>query len=215
MKAGAKSAKPRSPRLSREAQRELKTEAILEGAWVTFCKKGYESLTLDEVAEYAGVSRMPVYWLFGDKQNLFFELWKKVIADLLQQIGARMTSGAPLRRNLETLARLTAEGQAPDKPRYAEGLFFVVQTIALSRPDIEEKLLQVSNEVVERFAGFVRDSVLEEGQQLRGPATTVAAHLVAQINGLSTVQFQTHRQFVKARDLMEIFTAIALKSPAG
>lgn len=207
--------KRRAPRLSREAQRELKTEAILEGAWVTFCKKGYEAVTLDEVAEYAGVSRMPVYWLFGDKQNLFFELWKKVIADLLMQIGAQIKAGAPLRRNLETLARLTAEGQASDQPRHAEGLFFVVQTIALSRADIAEKLLQVSNEVVERFAGFVSDSVLEEGQQLRGPVTTVAAHLVAQINGLSTVQFQTHRQFVKARDLVEIFTAIALKGPAG
>lgn len=204
----------RVPRLSREAQRERNSQAILEGAWKTFCEKGYEGVTLDAVAEYAGVSRMPVYWLFGDKQNLFFELWKKVIAEILLQMGQRMRAGAPLRSNLESLAKFATDSRTKPESPHAESLFFVVQTIALSRPDIAEKLLRISNETVETFTGFIRASTLAEGEHLRGNAAAVAAHLIAHINGLSTVQFQTHRQFVKAKDLTEIFMAIALKGAA-
>lgn len=207
-------ASARVPRVSREAQRERNTQAILEGAWVTFCEKGYEGVTLDAVAEYAGVSRMPVYWLFGDKQSLFFELWKKVIAEILQQMGQRMRAGASLRTNLEALAKFATDTRAQPESPHAESLFFVVQTVALSRPDIAEKLRKVSNDTVETFTGFIRASTLAEGERLRGNAASVAAHLIAHINGLSTVQFQTHRQFVKTKDLTEIFLAIALKDAA-
>ena len=40
----------------------------------------------------------------------------------------------------------------------------------------------------------------------------VAAQIVAQINGLATVQFQTRNMFVKLRDLAEVFLAIAIKT---
>ena len=203
----------RNPRLTREQQREQKTEAILEGAWVTYCKKGYEGVTLDEVAEYAGVSRMPVYWLFGDKQNLFLELWKRNIDEILKRLGLREHTGRPLREKLQNLARLTVAGVTNDAPRQAEGLFFVVQTIALSRPDIAEKLDAVSAHVMDVVTEFVRASTLAKGERLRGEPGKVAAHLVAMINGMSTVQFQTHRRYATVEDLSAIFLAIALKSP--
>lgn len=203
----------RSPRLTREQQRQQKTEAILEGAWVTYCKKGYEGVTLDEVAEYAGVSRMPVYWLFGDKQNLFLELWKRSIDEIVNRLELGTRAGRPLRENLKNLARLIVAGVTNDAPRQAEGLFFVVQTIALSRPDIAEKLDAISAGVLEITTQFVRTSTLARGEQLRGEPGMIAAHLIAMINGMSTVQFQTHRRFTNVADLTAIFHAIALKSP--
>jgi TetR/AcrR family transcriptional repressor of mexJK operon len=201
----------RAPRLTRDEQREQKSKLILEGAWVTFCEKGYEATTIDDVAAYAGVSRMPVYWLFGDKQGLFIELWRHKVDEIFGFLTTGTRVGAPLRRNLAAIAKLLAEGQSGDSLSPDESLYFVVQTIALNRPDIASKLLELSNQTLDRFTHLVTSSTLAEGEELRGPPAVVAAHVIAMINGLSTVRFQTHRSFVKAKDLTEIFVAIAFR----
>src|SRR3546814_9405326 len=66
-------------RLSRGEQNARRSEELLEAAWTVFCDKGYESVTIDDVAAQAGYSRMPIYSLFGDKQSLFFALWQRTI----------------------------------------------------------------------------------------------------------------------------------------
>ena len=205
----------RKPRLSRQEQKAERSEALLAAAWIVFCEKGYESVTIEDVAERAGYSRMPVYSLFGDKQNLYFELWRKAVAELTRILIGGLKAGAPLRRNLKQLAELVAESSAvdpSDKP--GERLFFVAQTIALSRPDIAEKLEQLARQVVGDVAGMVRGSTLAAGEALRTDPETIGAHLVAHINGLATVQFQTRNRFARARDLTAIFNAIAFKDAA-
>jgi hypothetical protein len=99
----------------------------------------------------------------------------------------------------------------PNPDDYGERLFFVVQTIALSHPAIAAKLEKLAQKVVLDVAQFVRQSSLEKGDVLRSDAETVAAHLVAHINGMANVQFQTHGRYVKAKDLAPIFFAIAFK----
>ena len=202
----------RRPRRTREEQKTERTQQLLESAWALFCERGYEALTIDHVAEHAGYSRMPIYSLFGDKQNLFFQLWRSAVGQLSELTIGALKPGVPLRKNLEELAKIIATSSASNQPRHGESLFFVVQTIALSRPPIAKQLEQLSTKVVQDFADAIRRSTLERGEALRSDPETVAAHLVAHINGMATVQFQTHRNYVKARDLIDIFCGIALKT---
>ncbi len=203
----------RKPRLSREEQKAERSQALLAAAWEVFCEKGYEAATIDDVAERAGYSRMPVYSLFGDKQNLYFELWQTAVAELTDRLIGSLKTGVPLRRNLKQLANTIAASASSDpasKP--GERLFFVVQTIALSRPDIATKLEGLARGVVDAMAQMVRSSTLAEGERLMTDPESIGAHLVAHINGLATVQFQTGTVYARARDLTAIFTAIALKT---
>ena len=80
----AKALTPRKPRRTREEQKADRSKELLAAAWVMFCDKGYEAVTIDDVAEHAGYSRMPIYSLFGDKQNLFFELQRSKTTELLE-----------------------------------------------------------------------------------------------------------------------------------
>jgi AcrR family transcriptional regulator len=205
--------RPAKVRRSRAEQKAERTQELLDAAWHMFCERGYEALTIDHVAERAGYSRMPIYSLFGDKQNLFFELWRAKTAELTEALVGRYESGAPLRKNLKQLAELLAAQTAADVPTHAESMFFVVQTIALSRPDIEAKLQALARKVVEDFAGMIRRSSLAKGDVLRASPEIVAAHMVAHINGMANVQFQTGGKYNRARDLVPIFHAIAFKSP--
>jgi AcrR family transcriptional regulator len=202
----------RKPRLNREEQKAERTQQLLDAAWAMYGEKGYERVTIDDVAEHAGYSRMPVYSLFGDKQNLYFELWRKFLGELSGFMLAPMKTGGSLRKNLEILAKQVTSPRADPNAPAPEGLFFIVQTIALSRPEIGKKLNEVSNKVLQDFAQMIRTSTLEPGEVLRASPEIVAAHLIAHINGLSTVEFQTQHRYGRTRDISDIFLAIAIKS---
>ncbi|NGY03184.1 TetR/AcrR family transcriptional regulator [Solimonas terrae] len=208
----AKASPAKKVRLSRAEQNAQRSEELLAAAWTMFCQKGYEAVTIDDVAAQAGYSRMPIYSLFGDKQTLFFELWQVSLRRLADQLLAEMNLKGPLRRNLKRLAEMIADGRNTEPDGAGESLFFVVQTIALSRPDLEVRLQALARDVVTRFTEMIRSSTLADGEVLRSDAGTIAAHLIAHINGLSTVQFQTGHGYARSRELIPIFNAIAFKS---
>ena len=81
-----------------------KRAALVEAAGALFCRHGFESVSLDAIAQAAGVSKLTIYSHFGDKEGLFtaavearceaqlphglFELPADLpVADALRQIG--------------------------------------------------------------------------------------------------------------------------------
>ena len=198
-------------RLSREEQKAERATALMGAAWTLFCEKGYEQLSVDEIAEYAGLSRMPVYSLFGDKQGLFCSLWERQTTDLSDTLLANCVPGNPLEKNLRAVARLAAQGFASTEPRHGEALFFVVQTISLHRPDIAERINTVASGIVDDFTAMIRDSSLDAGQSLCGKPDEIAAYIIAIINGSSTVGLQSGKRWVRSKPLQELFVATAIK----
>ncbi|WP_269620647.1 TetR/AcrR family transcriptional regulator [Zhongshania sp. BJYM1] len=197
------------PLLNREQKNQRRKQELIDAAWTLFCEKGYEAVTIENVASIAGCSRMPVYSVFGDKQNLFLELWRRDTVAVSHMLLDALRPGVLLRDNLETLASIVAEQLQSDKAPYGEQLWFVVQTIALGRQDIAEKLQQGANRVVADVTLMVRDSTLAKGETLRSKPEQIAAQIVAQINGLTTVQFQTNRKYATKDELLNVFIAIA------
>src|SRR3546814_20692852 len=117
-------------RLSRGEQNARRSEELLEAAWTVFCDKGYESVTIDDVAAQAGYSRMPIYSLFGDKQSLFFALWQRTIDRMLAMLLNEMRDKVPLRRKLNRLADVLEQSSLTETAGAGARLFFVAQTIA-------------------------------------------------------------------------------------
>ena len=203
----------RKPRLNREQQKAARSIELLDAAWALFCEKGYESLTIDVVAEYAGYSRMPIYSLFGDKQNLFFELWKLKSADVSDVLLKDCEAGASLHDNLLKIAHnIVRSGEKSNSDtNYGEYLFFVVQTISLNRPDIREKLDALAHEHINGIAQVIEQSSLRKNETLRASPEEIALQMIAYINGSSTVEFHTKRMFQTAKSIHGLFLHIALR----
>lgn len=197
-------------RLSRAEQKIKRTNSMLDAAWALFCKKGYDFTTLEEVAEYVGVSRYPVYYAFRDKQNLFFELWKREVDSGISTINSKIKMGASLHDNLEAMAQWTVDEYAKN-PHTADGLFFVIQSIGLSRPDIAEKIDAVTTSVVDSVASAIKSSVIPTRLQLRAPAWAVATHVVAIVNGLGNMRSKSRKIPLNTPDLLETFLTIATR----
>ncbi len=196
-------------RKSREEQKSERKEQLLEAAWALFCEGGYESLTIEQVADRAGYSRQPVYTLFGDLQNLFCELQTRATVQVVELLFKSLRPGLTLREALTKVAQVVATELNRDKPTSGERLFIVAQTIALSRPDIAARMQTQARWVIDEIARFIRRSPLAKGETLRSEPEVIAAHLAAHINGLTTVQFQTGKRYASAADLTDLFLFFA------
>ncbi|MGN1393081.1 MAG: TetR family transcriptional regulator [Succinivibrionaceae bacterium] len=65
-------------RKTREEAQKTK-ESIMDIALDIFCEKGYEKTNLSDIAKRANVTRGAIYWHFENKDELFIEIWKKLI----------------------------------------------------------------------------------------------------------------------------------------
>lgn len=74
MKQGSNIARRRKSALAGgSAEYKLKRDEIVQMACRLFKEKGYQSTTLADIAEYAGVDRATVYYYVGGKEELFRE----------------------------------------------------------------------------------------------------------------------------------------------
>lgn len=205
---------PRKPRLKRGEQNQLRTQELLDAAWALFEQKGYDAITIDQVAEAAGYSRKPVYTLFGDKQSLFLALWVRLFGQLVDLTVSLFEPGEALRTSLKRVADIASERGREGAARKGEGLFFVVQTIALSREDVATRITQMFEDAIQRLARAIKASRLDAGEHLRGKPEAIAAHLMAHINGLSLLQFQTGRNYMRAPELLDLFVYMSIAKEA-
>ena len=92
--------RPEGLRPGREAARtrrlsgDERRRQLFDVALRLFAERGYESTTMDEIAESAGVTKPLLYQHFSSKRALYLELVESVAEELLVEIGAA-TSAAP------------------------------------------------------------------------------------------------------------------------
>lgn len=59
---------------------------ILNAAVKVFVEKGKDGARMQEIADNAGVNKMLLHYYFKDKDTLFFEVLKKIVADLYEDV---------------------------------------------------------------------------------------------------------------------------------
>ena len=81
-RAAAPASKPR------EAKSAARRQAILAAALDEFSARGFEATRLDDVARRAGIAKGTIYLYFRDKESLFQELVRTMLAPLIAAIEA-------------------------------------------------------------------------------------------------------------------------------
>jgi len=92
--------KPNGPGRPKDME---KRAAILEAAKALFIRNAFAGTSMDAVAAEAGVSKLTVYSHFGDKDNLFREVIRARVQDLLPEQTYHFSPTADIR---ETLLRV-------------------------------------------------------------------------------------------------------------
>ncbi|GLV58508.1 TetR family transcriptional regulator [Dictyobacter sp. S3.2.2.5] len=73
-----------------DAQKEERRQAILEQAWQLFLERGYEALTMSEIATATGLAKGTLFLYFKTKETLFLTLVEQQLDIFFAQLNTRL-----------------------------------------------------------------------------------------------------------------------------
>ena len=131
-------------------------EAVFESAAALFSRRGFDGVSVDDIARQAGVNKAMIYYHFADK----LALYRAVLADGLSRMGATASGidtsadrpAGKLDRFIEAFVRMTEI--RPWMPA------LMLREIAEGAPRLDADTLSHMRVVVASFA-----SILAQGQQ--------------------------------------------------
>ena len=94
---------------------EFRCAEILEAARKVFARKGFDSATVDEIAEAAGVAKGTLYLYFQSKRDIYLEALRRGLAALIEETSRNMeaapTAAEKIRAFIATRVRCTEENR--------------------------------------------------------------------------------------------------------
>ena len=101
----------------REDEKERRRGEILDAAEVLYADKGWEALTVDQVARTARLSRALVYVYFRDKEDLLFAIGERAMRQLRERFVAALGTRQTGMDQIEAIGRAYI-GYAHEFPHY-------------------------------------------------------------------------------------------------
>jgi AcrR family transcriptional regulator len=168
------------PKVSVQYKIDVK-EKIVNAALMTFSKYGYDRTRMDDVAEAAKVSKGRLYLYFKNKEELFYAISERNIADLKQQLSTLFTGKENLKSGSENFYENFRSKNTTD----LEKVFFEI--IAESsrnlrlRKMLYEQRLKIFDVVIEYLNSQMQRGLIKKGTNTKA----IASGLVSLYNGLS------------------------------
>ena len=195
----------------RRSRKRLATrQGISDAATRLFVERGFDHVTVDEIAAAADVGRMTVFNHFPRKEDMFFdrdEEGREILREALRERDPRV---APIETYRLLAHRLVAQG-SPYLSFSAEGQSFI-ETIEGSET-LKARARAIRDELAQVVTGALSESA---GRDPADPDAHLAAGLLL---ATWTVAFiQAHRTFRRTRDAEEAkvaFLALVDKGTIG
>jgi TetR/AcrR family transcriptional regulator, repressor for uid operon len=168
------------PKVSTQYKIDVK-EKIVNAALMTFSKYGYDRTRMDDVAEAAKVSKGRLYLYFKNKEELFYAISERNIAELKQQLSTLFTG----KENLKSSSENFYENFRSNNTTDLEKVFFEI--IAESSRNLKlrkmlyEQRIKIFGVVIEYLNSQMQRGLIKKGTNTKA----IASGLVSLYNGLS------------------------------
>jgi len=131
-------------------------QCILESAQRLFASRGYHGASIRDIVQTCGVSNAALYYHFGSKQNLYFEVLGEYVAAVVGQLQMADTGEGTCRSRLArvalTYAQIILESQSVLQTLLRDVAQFDQEEIARLLPDI-------SRQIPAAFAAILEDGI--------------------------------------------------------
>ena len=184
-----------------KARRNGSQQAIVAAAERLFLERGFGSVSMDELAEAAGVARRTLYNQFASKEEIFREMLHQVSGQLEHALPPGIETQGDVEHVLRLVARMILE--LHKRPEY---LGFLRMVVADSRqfPWIAEEFAAVMEPLTERLTRYLAHLTAMRILDCRNPL--LAAHqFMGMLNELSLWPWMTGRESapVPEKDIIE------------
>ncbi len=196
-----------------ETQREsriiAKRDAILAASTAAFRDEGYESTSMDRIAELAGASKRTVYNHFGSKEALFQAVVERLFDEATALNQVRWDPARSLQEQLSDFVRaktLLSEDKA------ARCLTRVVLGVYIKQPELLREVIARVAEDESVLANWLREA--HRAGRLLVPDPELAAHMFGKMTAgvlfwpqLLEGQMDSATRELLTRELVETFLA--------
>lgn len=167
------------PRLA-PAVREERRQQLVDAAWRCAAKRGFQSLTVDDVCAEAGVSKGSFYVYFAQKQDLLIALLEDDAAGvdaIMRDVGDHDGSGVKRLRGL--VQAMLQRGEDAAQLQVRADLWAEMS----ANPAVRDRFADVMRRRRVALRSWIKDGI-DSGELLDMPANALAAILVALGDGL-------------------------------
>lgn len=180
----------------RRSRKRLATrESIADAATRLFFKRGFDHVTVDEIAEAADVGRMTVFNHFPRKEDMFFDRDEEIRDTLREAVRQRNPRVSPIEA-LRLLVHKLIEEKSPYVKFSAESQRFI-ETIERSET-LKARARAIRDEVAQVIAVTLSESA---GRESADPDAHLAANLFCAT--WDVARTQAHRTFLQSGDTEE------------
>ncbi|MFB7595116.1 TetR family transcriptional regulator [Streptomyces sp. NPDC056160] len=118
-----------------ERKRQLVSRELAEAALQLLARKGFDGVTVDEIAAAAGVSKRTFFRYFASKEDVVVRFLTDLGLGMRAELAARPAAEPPATALLRTTqAAMAACADRPDRPDHAARTLRVVQLILRTPP---------------------------------------------------------------------------------
>jgi AcrR family transcriptional regulator len=182
-------------RPNRQTRKRLATrQKISDVATRLFIERGFNEVTMDEIAEAADVSRMTVFNHFPRKEDLFFDLDEEGREDLLAAL-QKKDPGTPPVEALRLFAHWAVANQRPYVRFFEEGSDKFMATIQASEA-LKARARAIRDELTDALTVALAKSV---DRPLPDPVASLAASLL--VATWTVALLEAHQAFQQDHDL--------------
>ncbi len=158
----------------RQSRKRLATrQKISDAASRLFIERGFDKVTVDEIATAADVARMTVFNHFARKEDMFFDLDEQGREDLWAALERRDAKTSPIEA-LRLFAHRAIAEQFPYVCFFEEGSELFMRTIQESEA-LKARARAIRDELTEMLASALAKTAR---RQQPDPAATLAATLI-------------------------------------
>jgi AcrR family transcriptional regulator len=193
----------------RERKKQHTREKIARVALELFIERGFEQVTVTEVAEAADVSVNTVYNYFPTKEDLFFGL-NQPMEDSLAGIVRQREKGEPLLTFLRQLLLGSLEPMkampSPEKDSTRQQVFQVIQ----ESPSLQARGRQMTESIEEDLAHALAEDMGRESDDI---VPRLVANLILTV--YSRIFAEYARRLIKGESSEEIHAGLSAMVTAG
>jgi AcrR family transcriptional regulator len=197
----------------RQTRKRLATrQRISDVATALFIERGFDKVTVDEIAEAADVSRMTVFNHFARKEDMFFDLSDEAREDLMAALDKRKKDVSPIEA-LRLFAHWAIAAERPYVRFSASGTEMFLKTIEAS-----DALKARARGIRDEFTDVLTEGLVRAVKRRlpSDPYASLAASMLVATWVVAT--FEAHRIFQHSRDVKKsnaAFLAIIDRGVSG
>ncbi len=159
-------------------------QSIIEAATRLFADKGYEGMTMKEIAREVGIKAPSLYAFFESKEHIFLHIYRDIIASHLNLASSDAASpNASVRQQFEYILRMIMDYQLKESLQMKIYMRLLLFPPDVFQVDMKAELLKMEQAEYELFRAMFKRA-MDSGEIKQADSDALAIALICMMDGL-------------------------------